>query len=87
MLKEAVKESRKRAWADPPQDWGGFLQIDSDMKWDDEAKELIEIDGHPIDPNKVYNIGVLYLSLNGMNRNQPLIDWANGHAAKIPHEE
>ncbi len=30
---------------------------------------------------------VLGVTLNGMNRNQPLIDWANMHPDKVPPEE
>ena len=84
---EAVNFSRQRAYLDPPQDHGGFLQIDDEMEFDEQQRQLVKIAGEPIDMNREYKIGLLALSLNGMNRNQPLIDWANAHQSKMPKHE
>jgi hypothetical protein len=84
---EAVKASRSRARKDPPEDWGGYMQLDDGFKWDAETNSVTNINNMPIDTCKLYQVGVILLSLNGMNRNQPLIDWANANAGKIPPEE
>jgi len=87
VLQEIVKASRARSKYDPPQDWGGYLQIDDGMEWDDNNQELKTVHGEPFSLDKVYAVGLLELSIKGMNRNQPLIDWANTNADKIPHKE
>jgi hypothetical protein len=76
-MRQAVRASRLRAYNSPPEDWGGYLQIDDGFKWDAASNTVTHINGQPIDLGKTYRISCLYLSLSGMNRNQPLIDFGN----------
>jgi hypothetical protein len=78
---EAVRASRSRAFKDPPEDWGGYMQTDDGFEWDSVTNTLTHINTKPIELDKEYKIGCLYLSLSGMNRNQPLIDFANASIA------
>ena len=87
VVAEAVRASRGRASKDPPEDWGGYLQLDDGFRWDAAASQVTHINGSPLDPAAEYQVGVILLSLNGMNRNQPLIDWANANADRIPPAE
>jgi hypothetical protein len=87
VVAEAVRASRARAFLDPPEDWGGYMQLDEGFRWDAATNTVTHIDGAPIEADREYHVAVLLLSLNGMNRNQPLIDWANANADKIPLEE
>eukprot|EP00283_Hemiselmis_rufescens_P012654 CAMPEP_0173454728 /NCGR_PEP_ID=MMETSP1357-20121228/52960_1 /TAXON_ID=77926 /ORGANISM="Hemiselmis rufescens, Strain PCC563" /LENGTH=299 /DNA_ID=CAMNT_0014421791 /DNA_START=43 /DNA_END=939 /DNA_ORIENTATION=+ len=87
IIAEAVKQSRSFALLDPPQDHGGYLQTDSGITWNEETQEITHIGGAPIDGDKEYKTAVLAVTLNGMNRNQPLIDWANDNSSRIPPEE
>jgi hypothetical protein len=57
------------------------------MEYDEDKRELVTINGQPLDVEKEYHIGLLALSLNGMNRNQPLIDWANENQSKMPRHD
>jgi hypothetical protein len=68
----------------------GFLQLDDKMEWAAEAEggggQLLQVAGEALDPARVYRVVVPYHSLNGMHRNQPLIDWANGrNSGGMPH--
>mmetsp|Transcript_56365 Transcript_56365/g.132030 ORF Transcript_56365/g.132030 Transcript_56365/m.132030 type:complete len:227 (+) Transcript_56365:3-683(+) len=87
LLSAAVAFSRQRAYYDPPEDWGGFLQLDDGFEWDSAARAVTKINGAALEGERVYRVGVLQLSLNGMNRNQPLIDWADANPTLIPDED
>ncbi len=68
----------------------GFLQLDDKMEWAADAEggggQLLRVAGEALDPERVYRVVVPYHSLNGMHRNQPLIDWANGQqSGGVPH--
>jgi hypothetical protein len=68
----------------------GFLQLDDKMEWAADSEggggRLLRVAGEALDPDRVYRVVVPYHSLNGMHRNQPLIDWANGqHSGGVPH--
>uniref|UniRef100_A0A7S0W998 EF-hand domain-containing protein n=1 Tax=Hemiselmis tepida TaxID=464990 RepID=A0A7S0W998_9CRYP len=81
---DAVRVSRERSFRSPPEDWGGYLQLDDGFKWDPATNQVTHINGEPIVADRLYSVGVLALSLNGMNRNQPLIDYANRHPERVP---
>jgi 2',3'-cyclic-nucleotide 2'-phosphodiesterase (5'-nucleotidase family) len=84
---DAIKASRERAYKEPPEDWGGYMQLDDGFKWDKDTNTVTHINHMPVEAEKLYSIGVLALSLNGMNRNQPLIDWANANPKSVPDED
>ena len=73
----AVAASRSKAFNHPPEDWGGYLQLDDGFAYDTATNTVTHINGAPLEASAEYNIGCLYLSLSGMNRNQALIDFAN----------
>jgi hypothetical protein len=84
VVKAAVEYSRAKSFLSPPQETGGYLQVDEDMEWDSHGNVLLKIGGKPLEPEKMYNIAVVLLSLHGMNKNQPLIDWSEEHADLVP---
>jgi len=79
ILADAIQFSRKRAYFEVPEDWGGFMQLDDGFTWDEETRSITHVNSAPLDLNKEYNIGILVLSLQGMNKNQPLMDWCNAN--------
>ena len=79
VLTAAVAHSRAQA----PRPWLGFLQLDDAAEYDVAAGRLTRVGGAPLEADREYRVAVLFHSLNGANRNQPLIDWANAHGA--PH--
>ncbi len=90
-LQAAVAHSRAAAIAAASKGGTpGFLQLDDGMEWAADAEgdggRLLRVAGGDLDPARVYRVAVPYHSLNGMHRNQPLIDWANGqNSGGVPH--
>ena len=81
ILAAAVAHSRARA----PRSSPGFMQLDNGTEWDAIAGKLSVVGGEELKPDKQYSVAVLFHSLNGSNRNQPLIDWANANGSQVPH--
>ena len=84
---EVVHSSRARSYKDLPEDWGGYLQLDDGFHWDEATKQVTHVDHQPLDLDAHYNVAVILLALRGMNRNQPLLDWALEHAEAVPPED
>eukprot|EP00961_Rhodomonas_salina_P113170 1522658-Rhodomonas_salina.1 len=87
VLAAAVKASRSKASLQPPQDHAGYMQVCDSVEWDEAAQEVVRVGGAALEGERVYRVGVLAVALNGMNRNQPLIDWANSPGQALPNEE
>jgi hypothetical protein len=58
VLDEAVRASRARADLDPPEDWGGYMQLDDGFAWDPAARAVTHVDHKPLELDRVYQIGV-----------------------------
>ena len=56
VIDEAVRASRARARHDPPEDWGGYLQLDDGFCWDPAAQAVTHIDNQPLDPARTYRV-------------------------------
>jgi hypothetical protein len=86
ILQAAVAHSRA---AVPTGGKPGFFQLDEGMEWAADSEgcgSLLRVAGAALDPSRIYRVAVPYHSLNGMHRNQPLIDWANGqNSGGVPH--
>jgi hypothetical protein len=65
--------------------WAGFLQLDDGCEWDpasgDGGGALARVAGEPLDAGRGYWVALPLHALNGVGRNQPLIDWANARPA------
>ena len=85
VLEAAVAHSRAAAAAAPSAGSPGFLQLDDAAEYDAAACTLVRVAGEPLEPGRTYRVALPYHSLNGMNRNQPLIDWANREPGAVPH--
>ena len=87
VLQQAVAFSRAAVRMDPPQEWDGFYQLSDGLVWDESAGVLTQVAGEAVDKSRVYSIGLLYNSIMGVYRNQPLIDWVNCNADCLPRME
>jgi len=87
VLQAVVAASRAASRLDPPQEWGGYYQLDGGMKWDDDVGVLTHVGGEAVDKERVYTVCLLFDSVMGVFRNQPLINWANDHFKQFPLEK
>mmetsp|Transcript_43478 Transcript_43478/g.137508 ORF Transcript_43478/g.137508 Transcript_43478/m.137508 type:complete len:240 (-) Transcript_43478:132-851(-) len=54
------------------------------MKFDDEQRELTHIAGEPIDHDKIYLTGILFMAFTGVDSIEPLLAWAKENAHLFP---
>eukprot|EP01121_Diplochlamys_sp_Union-15-3_P015215 TRINITY_DN497_c0_g3_i1.p1 TRINITY_DN497_c0_g3~~TRINITY_DN497_c0_g3_i1.p1 ORF type:complete len:561 (+),score=126.23 TRINITY_DN497_c0_g3_i1:45-1727(+) len=73
VLNEVLKFSRI------PEGRAGFLQVDDRLKVDPSTQSITHINHTPFNPEKEYNVAFLYVSLTGMNNNEPLKEWTKTH--------
>jgi 2',3'-cyclic-nucleotide 2'-phosphodiesterase (5'-nucleotidase family) len=79
VLRDAVRSSRARA----PAESGGFLQVDDRMRVD-ERHEIVELAGEPFDPARTYRIALVRGLLEGLDRVEPLVRFAEECPDAIP---
>jgi 2',3'-cyclic-nucleotide 2'-phosphodiesterase (5'-nucleotidase family) len=81
IVRDAVAASRARA----PEESGGFLQVDDRALVDEPGHTLVRLAGEPLDPDRLYRVAIVRDMLFGLDRNEPLIDFARDHAERIVH--
>ncbi|MBX3228959.1 MAG: 5'-nucleotidase C-terminal domain-containing protein [Labilithrix sp.] len=79
VLAAGVKASRARA----PAEWGAFLQVDDRMKLT-ESNDVAEVDGAPLDPERLYDVALVREILVGLDHIEPLVTWARENPALVP---
>lgn len=85
-VKHTLEFSRRKALLTPPEESGGYQQTDDKIQWTSETNTLTHVAGKPIELEKVYRIAVLLTTLQGVDKVQPLIDYAATHPAEVPIE-
>ena len=48
VIRDAVAASRARAYKDPPEDWGGYMQLDDGFKWDAATNAVTHVNLEPL---------------------------------------
>ena len=48
VVRDAVAASRARAFKDPPEDWGGYMQLDDGFKWDAATNLVTHVNLEPL---------------------------------------
>ncbi len=81
VVRDAVAASRAHA----PAESGGFLQVDDRMTVGDDHV-LTAIDGAPVEPERLYRIALVRNLFVGMDRVQPLIEFARARPNDVPME-
>ena len=52
------------------------MQMDDEMIFDDESQTLTHIRGKPVDPDKLYSCGILFMALTGhLSGSGTLVSW------------
>ncbi len=79
VVRDAVASSRAKA----PIESAGFLQVDDRMRVD-EMNRVIEIDGEPLDPARLYRITLVRKLFEGLDHIEPLVRFAKEHPELVP---
>lgn len=78
VLREAIAFSRL------PAESGGFLQVDDRMTIAQPGNQLVAIHGQPLDEHRLYRIALVRNLFEGMDHNEPLIQFARDNPDMIP---
>ena len=85
-----VSHTRAFALQKPPVEKGGYLQADDGLLWDAATNTVLQIGGSPLDPDRVYNVGVSHGMLDGLDNVVPLLAFKSsapsGHSVFKPSE-
>eukprot|EP00961_Rhodomonas_salina_P197158 2661084-Rhodomonas_salina.1 len=65
VIAEAVKFTRAKSILDPPVSFAGYMQISDDMIYDEATQTLTHICNEPVDPEKIYTMGIKFLVMAG----------------------
>lgn len=84
ILSEAVAWTRAKSLMDPPQSFGGFLHMDDGMRFDRETRALTVCGGKPFDEKRVYQVGVLFMVMTGVDDVEPLVKYAEENPQLFP---
>ena len=68
-----VSHTRAFALQKPPVEKGGYLQTDDGVRWDAASNKVLAISGAPLDPDRVYSVGVSHGMLDGLDNVVPLL--------------
>lgn len=79
VVQDAVRASRALS----PAESGGFLQVDDRIKVD-SSNAILELNGAPFDPQRIYRIALVRNLFEGMDRIEPLVRFAAEHPAWVP---
>lgn len=80
VLAAAIAASRIHA----PVEFAGFLQVDDRMVVDPRSHALLEVDGEPFEPERDYRIAMVRNFLAGLDRIEPLVQFAQEHPERVP---
>lgn len=81
VVAEAIAASRRHA----PREYGGFLQVDEGMTFEDGR--LVAIGGAALDPEREYRIATVRNFFLGLDRIEPLVELARAEPERIPPED
>lgn len=82
VLRDAIRSTRSKS----PQGSGAYLHVDDQMQVQEPEHELVRVAGAPIDLDRGYRIALVRNLLTGMDRIEPLIDYAQAHPERLPPE-
>ncbi|HNN94978.1 MAG TPA: 5'-nucleotidase C-terminal domain-containing protein [Pseudomonadota bacterium] len=82
VLAEAIRSTRSRS----PGGSGAYLHVDDRMTVREPEHELVQVAGEPLDLDRLYRIALVRNLLTGMDRIEPLIEYAQAHPERLPGE-
>mmetsp|Transcript_23651 Transcript_23651/g.58784 ORF Transcript_23651/g.58784 Transcript_23651/m.58784 type:complete len:245 (-) Transcript_23651:139-873(-) len=81
VLRDAVRESRSQ---DPAKECAWFFQCDKDMDFDATGKELLIVNGAPLDEQRVYRVAVAWKGIYKYRANPVLKAWLEENPDGMP---
>jgi hypothetical protein len=60
------------------------MQVDDGIIFDDASRQVTHIMGAPLEPERVYLTGVLFMVLTGVDNIEPLMNWAKQNSQMFP---
>jgi len=84
VLADAVAFSRAQSFQDPPKSSGGFMQICDACTFDDNSQRLTHVAGQPLDEERVYLTGILFMVCTGVDNIAPLMEWVKANPSLFP---
>lgn len=82
VLRDAILSTRSKS----PQGSGAYLHVDDHMQVAEPEHELTHVAGEPIDLDRGYHIALVRNLLTGMDRIEPLVNYAEVHPERLPPE-
>jgi len=80
ILSEVVQFSRQKEGIEEP----GYLQADEGLVVDKDTHAVTHVKHEPIDPEKIYDLGIPSVIAEGMNNIEPLVKWVNEYQRVRP---
>jgi len=75
VIGEMVSYTRAFALQTPPVEKGGYLQSDDSLDWEASTNTVKSIGGRPLDPDRIYSVGLSHGMLAGLDNVKPLLDF------------
>eukprot|EP00951_Prasinocladus_malaysianus_P029733 scaffold276144_cov53-Prasinocladus_malaysianus.AAC.1 len=85
VVSEIVAYSRYPSKQSPPEEYGGFMQMDDGMRFCDETMRVTHIKNEPLDPDKMYSIVTTLIHLQGIDSIPPMVEYAKT-LPYLPHD-
>ena len=70
-----VSHTRAFALQTPPVEKGGYLQADDGLGWDSDSNTVTSLCGAPLDPDRIYSVGIGHGMLQGLDNVVPLLEF------------
>eukprot|EP01134_Creolimax_fragrantissima_P000832 CFRG0832T1 len=86
VFSEIIKYSRQGAYQNPPEESGGFMQVDDGVTWCSEKQEITHIGNNPIRPDYMYDVVCVELHLKGIDNIEPMLAYAKSNPGLIPED-
>ncbi|GAB5371332.1 hypothetical protein AAMO2058_001570500, partial [Amorphochlora amoebiformis] len=82
-----VRFSRRGIYESPVVERAMFLQLDSEIKWDEKTNTVTHIGDEIVSPERMYRTVVSWSVLGGMDKVTPLLKYAENNPESIPDVE
>jgi 2',3'-cyclic-nucleotide 2'-phosphodiesterase (5'-nucleotidase family) len=87
VLEETIKYSRRLTKEDPPLSSGAYLQVCSQIDYDDDAQKILNIQGKPFDPDRLYLTALPSNFFGGIDNHVHLLEWAAEHGVVVDADD
>jgi 5'-nucleotidase len=86
VIEDTIYYSRRLVRQDPPMATGGYLHHCDKIKMDEKFEKILEIQGEPFDPEKMYFTCLPGKFFSGIDNHVPLLEWASQNNIEVDEE-